>query len=152
MYAPARLFSIRLQIRPTVRLLTCAAGCALLAACVGPFGDAQVDPQSPVAAEVARAAHANRAYPTFASIPPMPKDVRPPAQYGRQAQAIEQARDDLEARTAPETWSLTGTESFAAGAQHEAGQEAAPTGAGETSAFANTQRKRATPPPPPPKP
>lgn len=151
MYASPRLFSIRRHIRPTVRLLTGVGACALLSACVNPFTDAKVDPNSPVAAEVARVAHTNRDYPTFASIPPMPKDVRPPQQYGREAQAIEGAKADLEARTAPETWSLSGTEGFAARAQHEAGPEAAPTGAGDTAAFANTQRKRATPPPPPPK-
>jgi len=125
--------------------------CALLSACVNPFTEAKVDPNSPIAAEVAKVAHTHRAYPTFASIPPAPKDVRPPQQYGREAQATEGARADLDAKTAPETWSLTGTEGFAASAQSEAGPEAAPTGAGDTAAFANTQRKRATPPPPPPK-
>jgi hypothetical protein len=150
MYASARLFSIRRQLRPTVRLLSGVAACALLSACMSnPFRDAQVDPNSPVAAEVARAAHTNRDYPSFASIPPIPKDLRPPAQYGRQAQTIEQARDDLEAKTAPETWTLTETDAFAARAQRDAGPDAAPAKAGDTAAFANSERKRATPPPPP---
>jgi hypothetical protein len=150
MYGPARLFSIRRGIRPTLRLLAGTAGCALLSGCMSnPFREAQVDPNSPVAAEVARAAHTNKGYPTFAGIPPVPKDVRPPGQYGRQAQTIEQAREDLEAKTAPETWTLSGTDTFAARAQHEAGPEAPPTANGDTAAFANTQRKRATPPPPP---
>jgi hypothetical protein len=149
MYAPARLFSIRRPIRPAVRLLTGVAACALLSACLSPFRDAKVDPNSPVAAEVARAAHTNRAYPTFAAVPPMPKDVRPPAQYGRQAQAIEQSRQDLEAKTAPETWTLSDTETFATRAQREAGPDAGPPNARDTAAFADTQRKRATPPPPP---
>jgi hypothetical protein len=151
MYALSRHFSIRRRIRPALGLIAGAAACALLSACANPFAEAKVDPQSPIAAEVARAAHTNRAYPTFASIPAAPKDVRPPGQYGRAAQAVEQARTDLDARTAPETWSLSGTESFAASAQREAGQEAAPAASGDAAAFADTQRKRATPPPPPPK-
>lgn len=152
MYAPARLFSIRRQIRLTAVSLLGGGACAMLSACtVHPFEDATVDPRSPVAGEVARLARANRTHPTFAGIPPMPKDVRPPPQYGREAKALEQARADLAAKTAPETWSLTDTESFAARAQAEAGQEAAPTDSGDAAAFANSQRKRATPPPPPPK-
>lgn len=150
MYAFASLFSIRRQIRPALGLIAGAGACALLSGCVGnPLADAQVDPASPVASEVARAARTNRAYPTFASIPNPPNDVRPARQYGRDAQAIEQARQDLEQKTAPETWSLTGTDDFAAQARREAGQEAAPTPSGDTDAFAAAQRKRAIPPPPP---
>ncbi|MFC3070109.1 hypothetical protein [Phenylobacterium soli] len=127
-----------------------AGACAVLGGCAGnPFQDAKVDPASPVAAEVAKVAHANRAYPTFASIPPAPKDVRPAGQYGRQAKAVEQERAQLEQDTAPQTWSLGGTEGFAAQARREAGSEAAPQESGEAAAFANSQRKRATPPPPP---
>ncbi|HEV2531570.1 hypothetical protein [Phenylobacterium sp.] len=133
-------------------LLAGASAAALLAGCIGnPFGDAQIDPSSPVAPDVARIANANHPYPTFASIPAKPKDVRPVRQYGRDAQAIEQARADLERKTAPETWSLGDTEAFAAQAQRDAGREAAPQANGDTAAFADTQRKRATPPPPPPK-
>ena len=151
MYALVRQFAIRSDLASVARLTAGAGACLLLTACVtDPFKDAQVDPNSPVAAEVAKVAHENRAYPSFNAIPPMPKDVRAPQAYGRQAQAIEQARANLEARTAPETWSLTGTEGFAAKAQTEAGSEAAPTGSEDTGAFATTLRKRATPPPPPP--
>ncbi|THD80917.1 MAG: hypothetical protein E7812_05750 [Phenylobacterium sp.] len=126
-------------------------GCALVSACVGnPFRDAQIDPSSPVAAEVARIVPANTTYPTFAGIPAMPKDVRPVKQYGRDAAAVEKTRAQLERQTAPETWSLSDTEAFAAKARAEAGDEPAPTASGDTADFANTQRKRATPPPPPP--
>jgi hypothetical protein len=150
MYAPARLFSIPRQIRLGLSLAGSAGACALASGCVGnPFADAQVDPASPIAAEVARLAHAERPYPTFAAIPPVPKDVRPARQYGQQAKRIEQARADLEAKTAPETWSLGGTEAFADQARRQAGQEAAPADSGDTAAFAARERKRATPPPPP---
>jgi hypothetical protein len=117
--------------------------------CANPFAEARIDPNSPVAPEVAQIVHSHRTNPTFASIPPIPKDMRRPQQYGAQARVIEQARGDLEAKTAPETWSLGDTEGFAARAQSEAGPEAAPKSTGDTAAFANTQRKRATPPPPP---
>jgi len=152
MYGSARLFSIRRPLRRALSLAAGASACALVAGCISnPFGDAPIDPSSPVAADVARVANSNRPYPTFASIPAKPKDVRPVRQYGRDAQSIEQARADLEAKTAPETWSLNDTEAFAAQAQRDAGREAAPQANGDTAAFADTQRKRATPPPPPPK-
>jgi hypothetical protein len=152
MYASARLFSIRRHLRRAATLIAGVGACALLSACIGnPFADAKVDPDSPIASEVAKVAHEDRAYPTFASIPSVPKDLRPVRQYGREAQAIEQARADLEQKTAPETWSLTGTEAFAAKGRQDTGQEAAPTPSGATADFATTQRKRATPPPPPPR-
>lgn len=151
MYATARLFSIRRPLRRAASLLAGVGACALLSACISePFQDAKVNPDSPIAADVARIAHEKIAFPTFASIPPVPKDVRPVKQYGQAAKAIEQARIDLEQKTAPESWSLANTDAFAAKAQREAGQEAAPRPNGDTAAFATTQRKRATAPPPPP--
>jgi hypothetical protein len=147
MYARARLFSIRGLIGPAASV----GACSLLAACVGnPFADAKVDADSPVAAEVAKVAHANRAYPTFASIPAAPKDVRPPRRYGELARKVEQSAADLEQKTEPGTWSLTDAEGFAARARTQAGNESAPASSGAADAFANSQRKRATPPPPPP--
>ncbi|MDB5417397.1 MAG: hypothetical protein JWP50_816 [Phenylobacterium sp.] len=152
MYATARPFSIRRQLRRATSLLAGVGACALLSACMAnPFRDAQVDPNSPIAADVARITRENTAYPTFAAIPPVPKDVRPVKQYGQAAKAVEQARLDLEQKTAPESWSLANTDAFATKAQRDAGQEAAPQANGQTAAFATTQRKRATPPPPPPR-
>lgn len=150
MHVPARLPSIRPQTGAVARGLVAASVCVLVSGCITePFRDAKVDPTSPVAAEVARVAHVNKAYPSFASIPAAPKDLRPPRRYGQAAQAVEQASADLEQKTAPETWSLTNTEGFAAAARSEAGSEPPPKASGDTAAFANTQRKRATPPPPP---
>jgi hypothetical protein len=152
MYVLARHFAIPSRSGAVIRVAAAAGACALLAGCaVNPFQNAQVDPNSPVAGEVARLANAGGPYPTFASIPPAPKDVRPPRSYGRQAQAIEQARDQLEQATAPGTWSLEGTDAFAAKARAAAGAEPPPGPSGAADAFADTQRKRATPPPPPPK-
>jgi hypothetical protein len=152
MYAATRRFAIRSQIRRPLTVAVGLGASALLSGCIGnPFQDAQVDPNSPVAPEVARVARLKTDYPTFASIPAIPKDVRPVKQYGRAADAIEAARADLERETAPESWSLSDTEGFAAQARAAAGTEAPPSNSGDTTAFVNSQRKRATPPPPPQK-
>ena len=69
-----------------VKLLSLAAGCILLGACAGnPFADAKIDPRSPVAGDVARLVRPDAPYPTFAAIPPVPKDIRPPRQFGQAA-------------------------------------------------------------------
>jgi hypothetical protein len=150
MYAFARHFAIRGPTAVAARLIGAAGACAALSACVGnPFGDAQVDPNSPVADEVAKVERLNRDYPRFSDIPSKPKDVRPPAQYARQADELERAREDLLAQTAPETWSLTGSDAFAGQARKAAGSEPAPSPSGETAGFADTQRRRATSPSPP---
>jgi hypothetical protein len=152
MYAATRRFAIRSPIRRPLTLVFGLGASVLLSGCIGnPFQDAKVDPNSPVAPEVARVARLKTDYPTFASIPAMPKDVRPVKQFGRAADAVEAARADLEQQTAPETWSLTDAEAYAAKARAAAGSEAPPAANGDTDAFINSQRKRATPPPPPPK-
>lgn len=126
-----------------------ATGCALLSGCVGnPFADAKVDPRSPIAAEVAGSVRHDAAYPTFHGIPPLPKDVRPHKQYGVQAAAIENDAAELKAATADSTWTLNGTDTFAAQARADAGPELPPVQPSDTAAFAKDQKARATPPPP----
>jgi hypothetical protein len=135
--------------RLAARLLASAGACVMLTACVAnPFTDAKVDPRSPIAAEVTKSVRHDAVYPTFASIPAAPKDVRPRKQYGEDASQIEKAQTDLDHATADNTWSLTGTEAFAANAQAAAGPDLPPVPPEETEAFANALRKRATPPPP----
>jgi hypothetical protein len=125
------------------------AGCGLLAGCIGnPFRDAKIDPASPVATEVAQLTRQPAKSPTFASIPNPPKDVRPAAQYGRDVKRVLAAGDALERATAPETWTLQGTEAFAETARKQAGPAVEPPKAGQADAFAREQRERATPPPP----
>ena len=69
--------------------LAILAGSALLGGCVGnPFVDAKIDPNSPVAADVARVTRQDGKFPTFAGIPKTPTDIRPLAQYGRDANAV----------------------------------------------------------------
>jgi hypothetical protein len=136
-----------------VRLAGPAALCLALGGCLSsnPFTDAQVDPRSPIAKEVATTVKPDAPYPTFASIPARPKDVRPVRQFGVAAQQVDQAAAELTAQTADDKFTLNNTETFAAEAQTAAGPAAAPTQAqqaGETEAFAAAMRKRATPPPP----
>lgn len=137
-------------IRPSLRApLVCVAACGLLAGCVGsPFRDARVDPASPVAADVARLTRGEQQFPTFASIPKPPEDIRPLAQYGQSAEAVLAAGESLVAATAPSTWTLQGTEDFAEEARRDAGPEYEAPTPGDAEAFARELRERATPPPP----
>jgi len=140
-------------MRGAARLLGCVGLSLLAGACVSanPFVTAKVDPKSPIAQSVADIAKSNRTYPKFSDIPEVPTDTRPLRAWGRAAADTEAARVRLEAETAPNTWTLGGTEGFARGATAAAGKDSAP-GAAEqanTEAFAKALRERATPPPPP---
>jgi len=150
MNAPRPLFP---NVRRASRLLLSAGAVGgagtLLAGCIGnPFVDARVDPASPVAAEVARVAKANTDYPSFSDIPVIPQDLRPVRLYGREAQAVKLAGEKLVRETAPETWTLKNTESFAADAQRDAGPTFEEGPQRDPEAFARELRERATPPPP----
>jgi hypothetical protein len=131
-----------------VKLLASAAVCGLLSACAGnPFEDAQVDPRSPIAREVAKSVRPDAPYPTFAAVPAAPKDLRPRRQYGTAAGQVEAAASQLDQATADNTWTLRDTDTFAAEAQRAAGPDQAAPQPADTEAFAAAQRKRATPPP-----
>lgn len=147
----ARTFAYARQTCVVARIFAVAAAGAVVAGCVGnPFAEAQVDPSSPVAAEVTRLARANSDYPSFSEIPATPTDVRPLPMWGAAAGDLKSVKAELERATAPETWTLTGdTEAFAARAIAQVGPELPPTDPGATEAYANELRKRATPPPPP---
>jgi hypothetical protein len=129
--------------------LAVAAGSVLLSGCVGnPFAETKIDPASPVAGEVARMTRQGGKFPTFASIPKAPTDIRPVAQYGRDAQAVLAQGAALEQATAPGTWTLQGTDEFAERARKDAGPQIEPPKPGDAEAFARSLRERATPPPP----
>lgn len=135
-------------------LMFCACASLLLAGCAisNPLATAPIDPSSPVAADVARMARTGAPFPTFADIPPVPTDQRPVAQWGKQARQLEVAGAALERETAPNTWTLQGTERFQAQAKAAAGpaiQEDATSSTAATEAFARQLRERATPPPSP---
>jgi hypothetical protein len=150
MHVRSSLFVNVRQSHPAARLLACAAACGLLSACVGnPFADAKVDPRSPIAREVATTVRPDAKYPTFKSIPPVPKDVRPHQQYGQQAALTEKEAAALIAATADNTWTLNNSETFAAQTRAAAGPDLPPAAPADTAAFARDQKARATPPPPP---
>ncbi len=134
------------------RILAPALGLAAgLAACQSnPLATTPVDPTSPIAKEVAAVAAADRPFPSFQDIPAMPKDERPAPAWAAAAGDARGAEAELARQTAPETWSLQNTETFAAQARAAVRDEPAyARSGGETEAFAEEQRRRATPPPPP---
>jgi len=136
------------QGRSTARFLGGAAAVVLLAGCAGPIASTKVDPQSPIAADVAKLATADKDYPSFREIPPKPTGLPPTRIYAERAQALETARDNVDAATAAGTWSLENSAAFAERAQAAAGPDYTPPAATDTEAFVRTSRKRATPPPP----
>jgi hypothetical protein len=150
MNAHRPLFVNARRNRMAARFFVMAATGALLTGCIGDESRrARVDPDSPIAAEVAKLTHGNKDYPSFSEIPAAPADVRPVRAFGRAADQVAQAGRDLEKATAPNTWTLNGTDSFAATARQAAGPELAQPDPAATTAFARDLKKRATPPPPP---
>ena len=135
-------------------LIFCACASLALAGCASsnPLATLPIDPNSPVAADVARMSRTSGPFPTFADIPPIPTDQRPVAQWGKEARQLEVAGSTLERDTAPKTWTLNGTERFQAQAKAAAGpaiQGNASSSTAATEAFARQLRERATPPPSP---
>lgn len=127
-----------------------ACVCALLGGCAGMIGDnVAVDPGAHLAPEMARAGQRDDVYPTFASIPSAPKDVRSAKAFATAAADVTAARDQLDRETAPGTWALNGTEAYAAGLRANLDSVAVPSAAdtAATEAFARKLRERATPPP-----
>src|SRR5262249_31571848 len=109
------------------RFLGAALATALLAGCsTFPIASVKVDPSSSVAPEAAGVAKANKTYPTFTDIPPQPTDVRAPKVYGERARELVAARDQLDAATQPNTWTLGNTDTFLNRARSAAGPSYAP--------------------------
>ena len=96
MHVRSSLFVNAPKGRTAATLAAGAVACTLLSGCItAPFHDAQVDPRSPIAAEVAKTVRPNAAYPIFAAFPAAPTDLRPRAQYGVAAEAMEADRATL---------------------------------------------------------
>jgi len=152
MNAPLRLFA-KLSAGPALGgVAACVTLGALLGGCAGnPFAQAPIDPASPVAADIAHMVKVPGQDPTFASIPPVPKEERKLADWGRAADQLEVAGAKLDRETAPNTWTLTGTEGFAARARAQTGPDLDTSTSTTTAseAFAKELRERATPPPSP---
>ena len=152
MNAPLRLFACSSLGASARGVLGCMTVAVLAAGCAGnPFAEAKVDANSAVADDVARMAHESRSFPTFDQIPASPPPSRPVAAWGQAADQLEVAAAKVERNTAPNTWTLSGTERFVTRARSQAGPdigvEASTTPSSE--AFAKELRERATPPPPP---
>lgn len=129
--------------------LAAAMSVLSLGGCVGAaFGDARVDPASPVAEDVARLTRQDAPLPKFSDIPAAPADAAPGTRYGRGAQAVLAEGAALEQATAPGTWTLEGTDAFAERSRADAGPEIDPPDPDDVEAFARALRDRATPPPP----
>lgn len=134
----------------SARLASCVGLTLFVGGCLaGPTSRANIDPGSPIAADARKLEAAQRSYPSFAKIPPAPKDVRPLTAFAESVADARAAAARLEAETGPETWSLTGTERFAATAERQIGPDPGPASPEDTEAFARSLRERATPPPPP---
>lgn len=144
------------ETRKIVRVAMIVGLSAGAAACVAsPFKTAQVDPSSPVAAEVAAAAKEKGERRKFSEIPAIPTDV-PTADQVRAAVVQQQrAGDALAKAVAPNTWELKDTDNYVAKAQRDVKAPAltAPTDAdrANTEAFAAAARGRASAPPSQPK-
>lgn len=135
-----------------IRFLALAAG-SLVAACAQipdpPLVSREVDPTSPAAQRVLRAAEEARTgpYPTFADLPPYPTDVRPLTAWNAAATDVLGARDAIESYKAANPPELTDTEAFARSQREAIGFDPrtlppAPTPA-ESAAYAREQRERA---------
>jgi hypothetical protein len=134
------------QVAPIASLLALSA-CASMTG--GPFKPAAIDLTSPAAPQMQALLDRPTEQPKFIDIPPLPTDVRAPEAFVAARSALEREGEQLALATAPNTWSLEGTERFAARAQAEASDGPAP---GEqdrraTDAFASELQRRATPPP-----
>ena len=142
-----------------VRLGVLLRGAALvgvlsgLAACASPFTPPPADPSSPIAAEANAAGRhiSAKQRPTFADIPTTPTDIRTPVQFKKAVGAEKVAAEQLQHDTAPSTWTLSDTETYASKSRKIAKAPApdAPTDADRaaTEAFAKAARDRATAPP-----
>jgi hypothetical protein len=98
-----------------------------------------------VAAEVAR----SHPYPSFCSIPPVPRNVRSAQAFKTAVVTTRVAGARLVRRTAPTTWTLENTPAFARTARSQAAPPPAVPTTGTTQDFIAKMRAHATPPPKP---
>ena len=92
------------------------------------------------------AATASLSYPSFCDIPPKPTDIRPVAAFKIQVVRTRVAGAVVIRQTAPETFTLSGTEAFADSAKHEATPPPPETAPTDTEAFVKQSKAKATPP------
>jgi hypothetical protein len=92
------------------------------------------------------AAPSNLAYPNFCDIPPKPTDIRSAAAFKTQVVRTRVAGAVIVRRTAPETFTLSGTEGFAESAKREAAPPPPEVATTDTEAFVKQSKAKATPP------
>jgi hypothetical protein len=104
--------------------------------------------QSPAQDELTAPAPRNLAYPNFCDIPQAPKNVPTAAAFKSEIVAVRIAGRNLDQQSGPETWSLSGTEAFAATAKEEVEPPPPMTSplVGSTEAFVKESQSLATPP------
>lgn len=144
MNASTRIFASRVEGRAAVVVLSCL----FVGACTTVETASSGNSMAP---EVAAISRAPQTYPSFSDIPAAPTDLRPNRAWGQAARASQADRLALEQATADSTWTLSGTEAFAARAIAQAGPIPASltSTTAATEAYARELRRRATPPPPP---
>jgi hypothetical protein len=123
---------------------------ALAALAMATAAAAQAPAPGPSATKAAIAdAERTAAYPSFASIPPMPKDLRSLKAWKASVTTTQAEGAKLAREAAAEPWTLGDTNGWA---DRERSQAVPPPpitspSAGDTEAFAAAMRARATPPP-----
>jgi hypothetical protein len=123
------------------------AGVAASAALAAPNPTATEAPQTTAAIAAARM---SAPYPSLASVPPKPTDVRPVKAWKSSVLTIEAQGDELTRMAAAEPWTLHDTDAWAADERQAASPPAPITtasSAADTEAYAAALRARATPPP-----
>ncbi|MDG2521955.1 hypothetical protein P7B02_10410 [Caulobacter segnis] len=125
------------------------AGIAVLASLTGCAMPKVTSASSPLAQEAARVAAEPGEYPNVADIPKPPTDVRGAGEWRAAVQDSEAAGRRVAAQTAPETFTLKETETYAASGRRAATPPPAVTTPADTAAFVRAARERATPPPTP---
>jgi hypothetical protein len=139
MKAFARPFSmIAVPVLLAAALAASSHGAAAEGSCVADASG--LSPQ--VAAEVARP----HPYPSFCSIPPLPRNVRSAQAFKTAVVTTRLAGARLVRRTAPTTWTLQNTPGFSRTARSQAAPPPPVPTSGTTQDFIAKMRARATPP------
>jgi len=125
-----------------------ALACAGAAAAQPVIHAPPAQPPSPVTTAAIAGAEARAPYPSFASIPPSPKDVRSVAAWKASVIEIKTEGADLVRLIAAQPWTLNDTEAWAADERAIATPPPQIAVGGDTEAFVAAMRERAMPPPP----
>jgi hypothetical protein len=123
---------------------------AARAAPAAPAAPSPTATEAPETTAAIAAARESAPYPSLASVPPRPTDVRPVKAWKSSVLTIEGQGDELTRMVAAEPWTLHDTDAWAAEERQAASPPAPITAASssaDTEAYAAALRARATPPP-----